>query len=181
MKLVQYILCLSALLIPVSGFSHDSHRGKHWNQHYYHDSNYKPRYYYDYYRYDEDDYHWREKRKERHHNKKHYKKKKVRAGWDVSPKVAKRAPNCYRYTLSAKGGKGSARISSIPGKNYIQVKGSRSGYVCFQGDPTLELGKLGNPNIKVTFKLEGRGKYGFYRGQKGSSYRNHWYRSYWDL
>ncbi len=118
-----------------------------------------------------------------HHNnkKKHYSNKRAQPGWDIAPRIAKRASNCYRYKLSARGGKGSARITSIPGKNYIQVKGSRSGYVCFQGEPTLELGKLGDPGIKVTFKLEGKGKYAFNPGQKGSKYKNHWYRAYWGL
>jgi len=181
MNMIKTIICASILLIPAAGFGHDYHdhnqseaacwqKNRHDAQYYYDDS-------YGYGR----DYQRGSKEKRGNKNKRHSKKRRVQSGWDVAPNVAKHAANCYRYTLSSKGGKGSARITSIQGKNYIQVNGTKSGYVCYQGQPTLELGKLGNPGVKVTFKLEGKGKYGFYRGEKGSQYKNHWYRSYWGL
>lgn len=180
MKLIQGLFLVAALLLPATGFSHENHWGNRWSNHNHYPNYGSSHYYDDYYGYNHD-YYRDERRGHKHKKKKHHKRKQVHSGWDIPAKIAKHAPNCHRYTLSAKGGKGSARITSIPGRNYIQVKGRRSGYVCFQGDPTLELGKLGDPGIKVVFKLEGRGKYGFYRGQTGSSYKNHWYRSYWDL
>lgn len=184
MKIIQSILLVTLVLSPAFSIAHDNHRDRSqrydqwWSYNNTQGSNS------DYYDYDE------RYDKRRPHNKvpKHHQKKQKRknreiakSGWNVDPIIAKRSPNCYRYTLSAYGGKGSARITSIPGKNYIQVTGQRSGYVCFQGDPTLELGKLGNPDIKVTFSLEGKGSYGFGRGKTGSSYKNYWYRSYWGL
>jgi len=180
MKQIQVIFFIAALFIPVTVSGHENHWGNPWNDrhHYRGSDSYHPSG--NTYGYDRNYY--RDDHKKRTHSRGEYqKRKKVPPGWDISPKIAKRASNCYRYTLSAKGGRGSARITSIPGKNYIQVQGKRSGYVCFQGEPTLELGKLGNPDIKVTLRLEGRGKFKFHPGQTGSSYRNHWYRSYWNL
>ncbi|BHH84162.1 hypothetical protein [Desulforhopalus sp. 52FAK] len=190
MNMIKTIVCLCLLLIPAVGFCHDNHNNKqsrpwgwqenyHSSQYYYDDSdNYSDNYSYGYERDS------KRRGSEQHKNnksKRYSKKKRVQSGWDVAPKIAKHAPNCRRYTLSAQGGKGSARITSIQGKNYIQVSGTKSGYVCYQGDPTLELGKLNNPNVKVTFKLEGKGKYRFHGGEKGTRYKNHWYRSYWGL
>lgn len=182
MNLLNTIICIAALLIPSMGVAHEYHNGNYANTHRWQEGNNRTHYYYDdAYSY-EKKHPKRDQKKHRHDNKKrHYANKQAQPGWDVTPRIAKKASNCYRYTLSTRGGKGSARIMSIPGRNYIQVQGNRSGYVCFQGEPTLELGKLGDPSIKVTFKLEGKGKYAFNRGQKGSSYKNHWYRSYWGL
>jgi hypothetical protein len=184
MKMIQSILLMTIVFSPVLSLAHE-HNGNRsqpsdqwWSHNNTQDS------YSDYYD-SEEQYDRR-----RPHNKvqkKHQKiekrknKKIAKSGWNVDPRIAKRSPNCHRYTLSAYGGKGSARISSISGKNYIQIDGQKSGYVCFQGAPTLELGKLGNPNIKVKFNLEGNRSYGFGRGKTGSKYKNNWYRSYWEL
>lgn len=190
MKMIQGILLMAILLSPALSVAHDNHResSQHYNQWWSYDNTQGS--YSDYY--DDDDRYDRYDRYDR--RKPHYKpaknqrkkqkpqnKEMATSGWNVDSRIAKRSPNCHRYTLSAYGGKGSARITSIPGKNYIQVTGQRSGYVCFQGDPTLELGKLGNPGIKVSFNLEGSGSYGFARGKTGSNYKNNWYRSYWGL
>ena len=181
MNIIKNILCITILLTPAISLAHDRHNVSHSGYSSWQENNREQHgYNEDFYNYDKE-FSRRGSKKNSHNVGKHYSKKRVQAGWDVDPRVAKRASNCYRYTLSARGGKGSARITSIPGKNYIQVKGAKSGYVCYQGEPTLELGKLGDPNVKVTFQLEGKGSYGFHRGQTGSSYKNHWYRSYWGL
>ncbi|MFT5701187.1 MAG: hypothetical protein ACI8ZB_004076 [Desulforhopalus sp.] len=182
MTMIKQIILLALFLSPSIVFAHDDHNDENQRQERW-GSRHVQQSYYDY-----RDHNHYEKGYSRHEQKKKQHKKqvrksdtKVKAGWDVNPRIAKRASNCYKYSLSAQGGKGSARIMSIPGKNYIQVAGQKSGYVCFQGDPTLELGKLGNPNIKVKFKLEGNGSYAFGRGKTGSNYKNNWYRSYWGL
>lgn len=182
MSMIKTILCLCLLLIPAAGFGHDYHNDNQSGSWGWQENNHNSQYYYDdSYGYERDSPRRGSEQRRNNKSKRYSKKKRVQSGWDVAPNIAKQAPNCRRYTLSAKGGKGSARITSIKGKNYIQVNGTKKGYVCYQGDPTLELGKLNNPNVKVTFKLEGKGKYGFHRGEKGSSYKNHWYRSYWGL
>jgi len=184
MKMIQGILLMAILLSPVLSSAHDNHRER--SQRYDQGWSYNTQEpYSDYYddeddRYDRKRPHYKTQKNQRKKQKRQH-KEIAKSGWNVDSRIAKRSSNCHRYTLSAHGGKGSARITSIPGKNYIQVTGQRSGYVCFQGDPTLELGKLGNPNIKVTFKLDGRGSYGFGRGKTGSKYKNNWYRSYWGL
>ena len=100
-------------------------------------------------------------------------------GWDISPRRAKRSPNCYFYSLYTEGGRGSARLMSISGKNYIQQEsGERSGWVCFNRPTTLELGKLSNPNVYVELYIEDIGTFSFDRGDRGSKYINNWYRSY---
>ena len=182
MKILKTILITTLVYSPTISIAHGFHEERspryeqRWPDHP------QPPYsdYYEYDSYDRRDPHHEYQRHQRNKNK-HKARKIIKSGWDVDPRVAKRASNCHRYTLSTQGGKGSARITSISGKNYIQVNGQKSGYVCFQGNPTLELGKLANPNIKVTFNLEGSGSYGFGRGNKGSNYKNHWYRSYWGL
>jgi hypothetical protein len=184
MKMIQGILLLVIMLSPALSLAHENHkeRSQRYDQSWSYNNTQGP--YSDYYdddeRYDRRKPHYKPQKKQRKKQKQHN-SKMAKSGWNVDSRIAKRSPNCHRYTLSAYGGKGSARITSMPGKNYIQVTGQRSGYVCFQGDPTLELGKLGNPDIKVTFKLEGRGSYGFGRGKTGSNYKNNWYRSYWGL
>ena len=103
-------------------------------------------------------------------------------GWDISPRRARRASNCYHYSLYVEGGRGSARIMSLPGKNYIQVSvGQRSGYVCFNGYTTLELGKLSNTDVYVELDIEDIGTYYFDSGNRGSKLINNWHRSYWGL
>ncbi len=100
-------------------------------------------------------------------------------GWDVSPRKANGAPNCYYYSLRVAGGRGSARIMSLSGKNYIQTNtGERHGSVCFNGPTTLELGKLGNPNVSVELDIEDIGTFYFGSGDHGSKFINNWYRSY---
>ncbi|MFT5726228.1 MAG: hypothetical protein ACI8PB_000346 [Desulforhopalus sp.] len=184
MKIIQGILLMAIMLSPALCSAHDNHRDRsqHYDQRWSVNNTQGP--YSDYYdddnRYDRRKPHYKPQKNQRKKQKKQH-KKMAKSGWNVDPRIAKRSPNCHRYTLSAYGGKGSARITSIPGENYIQVTGQRSGFVCFQGDPTLELGKLGNSDIKVTFKLDGRGSYGFGRGKTGSNYKNNWYRSYWGL
>ncbi|SDO74565.1 hypothetical protein [Desulforhopalus singaporensis] len=101
------------------------------------------------------------------------------AGWDIPPGQAATADNCYRYSLRAEGGRGAARILSLPGKNYIQVEnGTRHGFVCFNEQQTLELGKLGNTATEVQLVISRVGKYRFSSGDPGVSYKNNWYRSY---
>jgi len=105
-----------------------------------------------------------------------------RLGWDVSPWTADRAPNCHRYSLRASGGRGSARITSLPGKNYIQVSnGEKNGYVCFNGPTTLELGKLADHNVSVALQIEDVGTYYFEGGDLGEKRINNWLRAYWSL
>jgi len=187
MKMIQGLLLIAIILSPALSLAHENHseRSQHQNQWWSDNNNnnntQEP--YSDYYdddRYDRRKPHYKPPKNQRKKHKPQY-REMANSGWDVDSRIAKRSPNCHRYTLSAYGGKGSARITSIQGKNYIQVTGQRSGYVCFQGDPTLELGKLGNPSINVTFKLERRGSYDFGMGETGSNYKNNWYRSYWGL
>jgi len=184
MKMIQGILLMAMILAPTLSIGHENHREESRPYDQWWSYNNTQRHYSDNY-FDDDRYDRRQpqykpsKKQCNKHNRKN--REMAKPGWNVDSRIAKRSPNCRRYTLSARGGKGSARITSIPGKNYIQVTGQKSGYVCFQGEPTLELGKLGNPNIKVTFKLEGKGSYGFGRGKTGSRYKNNWYRSYWGL
>ncbi|PID72954.1 MAG: hypothetical protein CR992_00675, partial [Desulfobacterales bacterium] len=103
-------------------------------------------------------------------------------GWNVPPREAKRANNCYRYKLKVQGGKGSARIQSIRDGNYIQLdNGKQKGFVCFNGPTTLELGKLANPGTRVELKLEDYGRFVFQEGSRGQSFKNNWYRTYWNL
>ncbi len=189
MKMIQGILLMAIILSPALCLADERHgnRSQRYDQRWSYDSQEPNSGYFDDDEYFDDDDRY-DRRHPRYKPPKNQRKKQKRqnkelaqSGWNVDPSIAKRSPNCHRYTLSAYGGKGSARITSIAGKNYIQVTGQRSGYVCFQGNPTLELGKLGNPDIKVTFKLEGRGSYGFGRGKTGSNYKNNWYRSYWGL
>jgi len=184
MKMIQSILLMTIVFSPTLSLAHEHYgdRSQRYDQVWsYNNTQDSFSDYYDY----EDRYDKRRSHNKVQKNQRKMQKQKngkiAKSGWNVDPKIAKRSPNCHSYTLSAYGGKGSARITSIPGKNYIQVDGQRSGYVCFQGDPTLELGKLGNPNIKVTFNLEGSRSYGFGRGKTGSKYKNNWYRSYWEL
>ncbi len=100
-------------------------------------------------------------------------------GWNVDPHRASEASNCYYYSLHVAGGRGSARIMSLSGKNYIQTNaGERHGYVCFNGPTTLELGKLGNPNVSVELDIEDIGTFYFGSGDHGSKFVNNWYRSY---
>lgn len=184
MKMIQSILLIAITLSPALSLSHDNHRERSQSndQWWSYDNTQEP--YSDYYddddRYDRRKPHYKTQKNQRKKQKRQN-SKMAKSGWNVDSRIAQRSPNCHRYTLSAYGGKGSARITSIPGKNYIQVTGQRSGYVCFQGAPTLELGKLGNPDIKVTFNLDGRGSYNFGRGKTGSNYKSNWYRSYWGL
>jgi len=106
----------------------------------------------------------------------------ARQGWDVSPWAAERAPNCHRYSLYVDGGRGSARITSLPGKNYIQLSnGQKNGYVCFNGPATLELGKLADQNVTVALDIEDIGIYYFDSGDRGSKQINNWLRTYWSL
>lgn len=126
----------------------------------------------------------REHHTKRHGNSSHKSDSYFRTqqGWDISSGQARRASNCYHYSLYAEGGRGSARIMSLPGKNYIQVdNGRRSGYVCFNGPTTLELGKLANRNIYVEFDIEDIGVFYFDSGEQGSKRINNWFRSYWGL
>lgn len=182
MTMIKNIVLLATFLLPAAGCAHDYHddnRSRHqrWQPDIFQESEY------DYRDYDQDQ--WRSPRHERRRPQSHKQKRKfrnrVQAGWDVDPGIARNSSNCYRYTLISEGGRGSARIMSIPGDNVIQVTGQKSGYVCFQNNTSLELGKLGNPDIKVIFTLDGNGKYRFGRGQTGSDYKNSWYRSYWGL
>ncbi|RUM37123.1 MAG: hypothetical protein DSY50_00915 [Desulfobulbus sp.] len=105
-----------------------------------------------------------------------------RQGWDVSPRAAERSPNCYRYALYVDGGRGSARITSLPGKNYIQLtNGQKNGYVCFNRPATLELGKLADAHVDVVLDIENVGIFYFDGGDRGSKQINNWLRSYWSL
>ena len=105
-----------------------------------------------------------------------------RLGWDVSPWAADRVSNCHRYSLWVSGGRGSARITSLPGKNYIQVSnGEKNGFVCFNGPTTLELGKLADPNVSVALQIENVGTYYFNSGDRGERMVNNWLRAYWNL
>lgn len=151
---------------PETRESHPSYRD-------YDNRNYNDRYY-------ERDRPYNDDRNGRY-KQKHRMQRQAPEGWDINPQIAKNADNCYRYTLSVDGNRGSARILSLPGTNYIQTSGQKSGYVCFDGSPTLELGKLGDRGTRVTLRLEGRGKYTFNSNDPGSSYKNNWYRSYWGL
>jgi hypothetical protein len=100
-------------------------------------------------------------------------------GWDVDSRRASEASNCYYYSLRVAGGRGSARIMSLSGKNYIQSNaGERHGYVCFNGPTTLELGKLGSQNVSVELEVEDIGTFYFGSGDHGSKFINNWYRSY---
>lgn len=176
MRLIKTVLFVATLFLPITVLAHEHTNFYPLEGNHFPNENYREHDYYD------DDYGYEKEYRDRDRKKfRHHKKNHAQPGWDVSPRVAKAAANCYRYTLTAQGGKGSARIMSIPGKNYVQVRGNKQGYVCFQGEPTLELGKLGDPGIKVTFTLEGMRKYSFPRGQTGCSYKNHWYRTYWGL
>lgn len=184
MKMIQSILLMAIVFSPTLSLAQENHQERSQRHDQVWSYNKTQDFYSDYYnsedRYDRNHPHNKVQKKER--KKQNRKNREIaKSGWNVNPTIAKRSPNCHRYTLSTYGGKGSARITSIPGKNYIQVDGQRSGYVCFQGDPTLELGKLGNPNIKVKFNLEGNRSYGFGKGKTGSNYKNNWYRSYWTL
>ena len=177
MKMIKTILLMAIVASPAISLAQNYHSERSQRQEQWGPSNLQ-----------EPSFDYYERRDPRHHDQRHQQpkqkhkaRKTVQAGWDVDPRIAQYAPNCYPYTLSAQGGKGSARITSIPGKNYIQVNGQKSGYVCFQRGATLELGKLANPGIKVKFNLKGIGSYGFARGNSGSSYKNNWYRSYWGL
>ena len=106
----------------------------------------------------------------------------TRQGWDVSQWAAERSSNCHRYALFVEGGRGSARITSLPGKNYIQLtNGQKNGYVCFNEPSTLELGKLADSNVAVVLDIENIGIYYFDRGDRGSKQVNNWLRTYWDL
>lgn len=116
----------------------------------------------------------REYREEKHEARKTH---RARAGWDADPRDARDAYNCYRYRLHVEQGRGSARIMSLPGRNYIQVSnGDKKGYVCFDGSTTLEIGKFSNPRTGVEFQLEGYGSFSFEPGERGSSLSNGWYR-----
>ena len=100
-------------------------------------------------------------------------------GWDVDSRRASEASNCYYYSLRVAGGRGSARIMSLSGKNYIQTNaGERHGSVCFNGPTTLELGKLGSPNVSVELDIEDIGTFYFSSGDHGAKFINNWYRSY---
>jgi len=106
----------------------------------------------------------------------------LQQGWDINRHRARRSSNCYRYSLYVDGGRGSARIMSLPGKNYIQISnGQKSGYVCFNGFTTLELGKLANTNVHVELDIEDIGTFYFDSGNRGSKLINNWHRSYWGL
>lgn len=184
MKKIQSILLMAILLSPALSLAGDNHRerSQRYDQWWSYNNTQAPNsngYGYDE-RYDKRKPH-NKTIKNQNNKQKRTNRKIVKSGWNVDPRIAQQSPHCHHYTLSTYGGKGSARITSIAGKNYIQVDGQRSGYVCFQGNPTLELGKLGNPNIKVKFNLEGSGNYGFGRGQTGANYKNNWYRSYWGI
>ncbi len=107
---------------------------------------------------------------------------RLQQGWDISPRKASRAPNCYFYSLYVNGGRGSARIMSIPGRNHIQVEnGQKRGYVCFNEPTTLELGKLSNANVYVELVIEDIGTFYFDRSDRGSRSINNWHRSYWGI
>ena len=184
MTMIKNIVLLAMFLLPTLGCAgnyHDGNSSRHREWPPYNDQEYE----YDYRDYDQDQWGPRgyERRRPDSHRQKQRQKSRnrVEAGWDVNPRIAKDSSNCYRYTLTAEGGRGSARIMSIPGNNVIQVNGQRSGYVCFQDNTTLELGKLGNPGTRVVLKLDGKGKYRFAGGQTGSDFKNSWYRSYYGL
>ncbi len=118
----------------------------------------------------------------RHHNSTSASYFRTQQGWDISPRKAHRTSTCYSYTLYVDGGRGSARIISLPGKNYIQISnGQREGYVCFDGPVTLELGKLSNPDAYVELEIDGIGIFYFDSGDRGSKLINNWYRSYQGL
>ncbi|PID75688.1 MAG: hypothetical protein CSB23_01615 [Deltaproteobacteria bacterium] len=118
-------------------------------------------------------------RKPGHRRRRH--REMAPSGWDIRPDLARQAPNCYRYSLTVTGGRGSARIEQLPGKNYIQTSGQKTGYVCFNGPARLELGKLANPNIEVQFRLKDVGVFVFTNGDRGRRQINNWYRTYWDF
>lgn len=154
MSILMKIAIVSILLLPDFAFAYE-HRG---NNRY---DNHR----YDNHRYDESE-----------------SNSSLQQGWDINPHRARRATNCYHYTLYVEGGRGSARIMSLPGKNYIQISdGQRSGYVCFNGFTTLELGKLSNTDIYVELDIEDIGTYYFDSGDRGSKLINNWHRSYWGL
>lgn len=186
MKMIKIILILAFICPTTISLAHDNHKHRPSGEKQWWVEEFQEPYS-DYYEHDEYDrskpYDNYEKRhpKQQRNKTKNKRRKIVQSGWDINPQKAKQASNCYRYTLTSHGGKASARITSISGKNYIQTQGQKSGYVCFQGEPTLELGKLGDPNIKVKFKLQGKGSYSFARGDKGAKRKNNWYRSYWGL
>ncbi len=178
-------LLIALFLLPVTSFGYD-HR-------HYEDENYE-----EWYPRDEDDRYfqqkpWRKREQEEkyyysdgnHHGKSHKderrKHRNARAGWDVDPDVAKHAPNCHHYSLTVTGGKATARITPLPGKNYIQTHSQRVGYVCFADSARLELGKLANPGTEVRFRLRDVGTFVFSSGDRGAKYKNNWYRTYWDL
>ena len=118
----------------------------------------------------------------RHYNYKSDPYFRTQQGWDINPRKAHRTSNCYYYTLYVEGGRGSARIISLPGKNYIQISnGQKEGYVCFDEPATLELGKLSNPNAYVELNIDGIGIFYFDSGDGGSKLINNWYRSYQGL
>ncbi len=104
---------------------------------------------------------------------------RAKQGWDVKFRKARRSSNCHYYSIYAEGGRGSARLMSLPGKNYIQVTdGQKEGYVCFALPTTLELGKLSNPHVYVELYIEDIGTYYFDSGDRGSRTINNWHRSY---
>lgn len=130
-------------------------------------------------RYDRERYHQRRDERREYYREKHEVRKthRARAGWDVDPRKAEHAYNCYRYRLHVEHGRGSARIMALPGRNYIQVSnGDKEGYVCFDGSTTLEIGKFSNPQTGVELRLEGYGRFSFEPGEMGGSLRNGWYR-----
>jgi hypothetical protein len=177
MKIVKAIILLALMFTPAMSMARDYNNYQEDPRWLPSDTRESYRSYEDYnYNDREGDYDDRDR-----YEKKHRRQKQAPAGWDIPPEIARQAPNCYRYTLSVDGNRGSARITSLPGTNYIQTSGQKSGYVCFDGSPTLELGKLADRGTRVTLRLEGRGKYTFNRNDPGSSFKNNWYRSYWGL
>lgn len=187
MKIFYCALLIAAFMLPTSSSAYDD-RDRHYDYDGYDDWSHQR----DDDRYNrhrpferrerEERYHYSDDRNRRDsHREDKHRERRAPAGWDVNPDIAKHSYNCHHYHLSVTGGKATARITPLPGKNYIQTHDQRTGYVCFEDSARLELGKLANPQTEVTLRLRDIGTFVFTRGDKGSKYKNNWYRTYWGL
>lgn len=105
-------------------------------------------------------------------------------GWDIPAAQTKNNPQCHRYTMKVSGGRGFARIHSIKDgrANILQMdSGTKKGYVCFPDHGRLELGKKGDPGIRVKLGIANRGTWIFEPGDRGRQSKGGWLRTWWDI